>query len=297
MNKFMPNCFVIGAAKCGTTTLYEMLKRHPQVFSPLNKEPQFFSNDELFSKGEDFYITQFYSGADKYPVRIDYTPHYLFYRKAADRIYKVLNGNSPRFIVILRNPIDRAYSLYWNMVAEGYEKLSFEEAIEQENSRAGDRIIESEGTIRYQYLKSGLYADQLEHWMEVFPKDKFLILFYEELIDQNKILKKITRFLNVDEFTLDGKIRANTAGATRIQFIKDILRSNNALKKFIGKFIPYSAKYRLVRLVDNFNKKTVFYPPMNVSTRIKLWEYFVSDIDRLSKLTATDLSAWSPYAR
>jgi len=103
-----PNLFILGAAKSGTTSLYHYLSKHPDVYFPRNKEPQFYCNEDHFSRGQDYYLRTFFSGAEKYPVRGDATPHYLYYEKVADRLKALPNANQLRFVVILREPVARA---------------------------------------------------------------------------------------------------------------------------------------------------------------------------------------------
>ena len=143
----LPNFFILGSAKCGTTALYEVLKHHPEIYFPLVKEPQFFCNDDLYAKGLNFYSKTYFCKSHGYKAVGEATPHYMYYKKVAERIAKDIPGENQRFILILRDPVKRAYSLYWNMVKEGYENLSFSDAIEAEKERIKDQSLEKAGTL------------------------------------------------------------------------------------------------------------------------------------------------------
>lgn len=84
----LPNFFILGSAKCGTTALYEVLKHHPEIYFPLAKEPQFFSNDNLYVKGLEYYSKIHFSKSHGYKAVGEATPHYMYYKKVAERIAK-----------------------------------------------------------------------------------------------------------------------------------------------------------------------------------------------------------------
>ena len=133
----MPNLFVIGAAKAGTTALYDYLAQHPDVFLSRVKEPMFFSREENYAKGLDWYEGAYFQGAEHYPVRAEATPHYLYWsEKVAPRIKEAYAERLVKFVASFRDPVSRAYSWYWNMVREGREDLEFEEALRVEGAQA-----------------------------------------------------------------------------------------------------------------------------------------------------------------
>ncbi len=138
MNLFdiLPNFLIIGAAKAGTTSLYDLLKQHPQIYLSFVKEPMFFSHDDNYRRGPEWYARAFFSGAQGCLERGEASPHYLYWsEKVAPRI-KMVYGQMPvKYIVILRDPVERAYSWYWNMVKEGMEDLPFETAVDLEEER------------------------------------------------------------------------------------------------------------------------------------------------------------------
>ena len=169
-----PNFFVLGAAKCGTTTLHEVLIAHPHIFMTKQKEPHFFDADTYYNCGLDRYLRDHFRGAAGFKARGEATPAYLRSRKARDRIRGNL-GKDLRFVVILRDPVTRAWSHYLHQRRACVETESFERALELEPKRS------SAGRPAWTtYFGDGLYARQLLVWFEAFPREHFLVLLTED---------------------------------------------------------------------------------------------------------------------
>ena len=205
----LPNLIIPGAAKAGTTTIHNFLAQHPRIFLPRVKEPHFFSNDLVWERGVEAYVRTHFEGAAGFAVRAEATPHYLFYEKAAQRIAEVLPASHQRFVIVLRDPVARAYSLYWNMVHEGHETLSFEDALAREDGREGTREIERIGGIRWQYYDSGLYAKQLECWFQHFARERFLFVLTEDLqSDPEGTMDRVFSFVGLTPLLLERSLQA-----------------------------------------------------------------------------------------
>lgn len=211
--RLMPDFIIIGAMRGGTTSLYRYLTDHPQIGSAYMKEVHFF--DVYYHKGLSWYRSQFPSSVQKYYaervqkhtfVTGEASPYYLFHPHAPQRIAKTLP--QVKLVVLLRNPVSRAYSHYYHEVAGGHETLSFEEAIDREEERIGKEVEKLAGNGRYvsfnhrhfSYLSRGIYVDQLKVWMELFPKEQFLILKSEDFYaDPAAGLKQVLQFINVPD--------------------------------------------------------------------------------------------------
>jgi hypothetical protein len=174
---------VIGAQRAGTTTLHELICSHPQAARSAGKEIHFF--DLYFEKGPDWYRAHFpRTERLRRAGRItgETSPYYLFHPAAPARAA----GLVPRakILAILRNPVDRTYSHYWHTLRGGAEPLRFEEALEAEPDRlAGEerRLLAETGFIsrahqHHSYLARSIYAEQLRHWLEMFPRERVLVL-------------------------------------------------------------------------------------------------------------------------
>ena len=293
----IPNFFIIGAAKSGTTTLYNYMLKHPEIYLSPVKEPQFFCHEGLFTKGIQYYLDTFYKGCEKYRARGETTPHYIYYEKVACRIAKLIPKDNQRFILIMRDPVARAYSLYWNMVYEGHEKLTFEEAIIAEKTRFKESALDERlGTIRFQYYDSGLYAKQIRQYFKYFDRDQFLFLFNQDLKNRrDSLMVSIFQFLGVKEnVTIEDRQKYNLSGLPYSRTFHNFLRKPSWIKKQAGRFLPFSLKYKIVNRLLELNKKKFKYPPMQEKIEKRLRFMFKEDVNELEKITGRDLSAWLP---
>jgi hypothetical protein len=211
--RVLPDFLIIGTQRGGTTALYHYLKTHPWIVPATIVDTHFF--DKKYSKGIRWYQAHFPTVWEKtYAQRVQRHPlvtgeassSYLFYPHAPRRVAEMLPH--VKLIVLLRNPVDRAYSQYYHAVELGYETLSFEEAIQDEEERTAqerekilkDEQYESHIYIHRSYLARGIYVDQLQAWMHLFPREQFLILKSEEFYSNPlAIFKQVSTFLKAPE--------------------------------------------------------------------------------------------------
>lgn len=210
--RLLPDFIIIGVQKGGTTSLYRYLIEHPAIAPIYVKEPHFF--DIYYHKGMGWYRAHFPMLTEKYAAQVvrkqqlltgEASPYYLLHPLAAKRVATTL----PRvkLIVLLRNPVDRAYSQYQHQRRQpGVEPLSFEEAIERETERlAGEeeKMLQNERYAsfnhrHYSYLARGTYIEQLPRWMKMFPREQFLILKSEDLFSNPAAtVTQTLEFLNI----------------------------------------------------------------------------------------------------
>ena len=292
----MPNFFILGAAKAGTTTLYEILREHPNVFLSYVKEPQFFSNDRLYARGIENYLSTHFSGSEEFACRGEATPHYLCFDKVATRIASDIPRGNQRYIVILRDPVQRAWSLYWNMVSEGVEPLDFEQAIEGESARIKDPELCSAGSLRYRYISSGLYAQQLQSYLRYFDIRQFHFILFEELMtNPEETIGSVCRFLDLSYDVLPslGK-RSNSSNRPRSARLHRWVRQPNAIKNWLKPLLPERLRYRLTSGLIEMNRKSVKNPPLDPDTERRLRIRFANDVILLQELIGRDLRRWLP---
>jgi len=195
-----PDFLIIGTERGGTTSMHSYLTENPKIVPALRKEIHFF--DQNYSKGWAWYLAHF-------PIRKsdiltgEASPHYYFFPEAAQRIADTLpNG---KLILLLRNPVDRAYSHYQHEVANGYEKLSFKDAISREytisNGIWKPRSLRANGLSQYvhfSYLSKGLYVTHLKWWLTKIPRERFLILKSEFFFrEPGAVLSQVLNFLGL----------------------------------------------------------------------------------------------------
>lgn len=295
----LPNFLIIGASKSGTTTLYDVLRQHPQIYLSFAKEIQFFSHDEYFEKGLVWYAETFFKNAARFPARGDASTHYLFWsEKVTPRIKESLGRNPLKFIAIFREPSQRAYSWYWHMRREGKESLSFEEALNAEEERyaAHWKELISHGMQRYGYYRGGCYATQLDAFLETFPQENFLFLLQEDLkMDFPKTISSILAFLEVDQVELN-PANSNPAAVSRNRRLQNFLiRPSGPLRHLIRIFthrLPHQIRYRLKMGALELNLREEAYPPIDPLTESNLRQRYREEIIRLEKLINRDLSHW-----
>ncbi|HET9919099.1 MAG TPA: sulfotransferase domain-containing protein [Ktedonobacteraceae bacterium] len=216
--RLLPDFLIIGGQRCGTTSLYYYLTEQTGIARTLKKEVHFY--DDHYAHGLRWYRAQFPTTFQKYYTeRIrkqhfmtgESSPYYLFHPLVPERLAAVTP--QAKLIILLRNPIDRAYSQHWLTTLEGDETLPFEEAIEREEERVAgemEKLIAS-GKIgndgyksyklrHYSYLTRGIYVDQIQRWMNFFPREQFLILKSEDLYgNPTAIVKQALEFLGLPE--------------------------------------------------------------------------------------------------
>lgn len=197
----LPDAMIVGAMKCGTSSLHNYLTQHPGVVAPLRKEIHFF--DSHHARGEGWYRANF-GRAGEAGLNLDSSPYYLFHPCAAARARALVP--EARIIVLLRDPVRRAYSHYWHERNKRRECLSFEEAIAAEPARLGDaegRLERGEASHdrahqHYSYLARGRYAGQIRRWLQHYPRERMLVLRFEDLAaDPLAVLDRTLVFLGL----------------------------------------------------------------------------------------------------
>ena len=211
--RMVPDFIIIGTQRSGTTSLYNYLTNHPRILPALMKEVHFF--DLAFSKGLNWYRANFPMVSTKEGEQKMFTgeasPYYIIHPHAPTRIASLFP--SIKLIVLLRNPVDRAYSHYQHEVKLGFERLSFEDAIKQEPSRlqgemekmVGDENYMSFNHRHFSYLARGIYVDQLKNWTKLFPQEQMLIIKSEDFFEwPQKVLSQVFGFLNLPDWSFPG---------------------------------------------------------------------------------------------
>lgn len=211
----LPNFVIIGAQKAGTTSLYEYLRAHPQVLGTATKELHHFDFD-----GPDPGLTAYRA---HFPLRFhlrtrgvahpmitgEATPIYLFDPRSPVRMAAQFPAPGPKLIAVLRDPVERAWSHYRMSVRLGHEPLGFVEALRIEDARlaswradpTADHLAPDDSWRWHSYIARGLYAEQLERWFALFPRERVLVLQADHLFRQPaSAFAETERFLGLDPF-------------------------------------------------------------------------------------------------
>jgi hypothetical protein len=224
----LPDFLVIGTQKGGTTTLHQLLEKHPNLYLPTQKEIHFFSLHDGY--GLDWY-GRHYRDAAAQQLCGDVTPYYLFHPRAPLKIHTVLP--QAKLIALLRDPVERALSQFFHARRHGFEPLELEAAIAAEQERLADaqRALETPGSQHYShqkhsYMSRSRYEQQLNHYAKLFPAKQLLVCRSEDLFtDTTACLDRITAFLGIKAIhpDLNASIRAN-AGAGEAAAVPDRIR-------------------------------------------------------------------------
>lgn len=311
-----PNFFVIGVVKGGTTSLYHYLLQHPDIYLPPIKETNHFAAKNI--NEEDFLreyaldvrldIDAFIRSGMKYQVHIahvndrnqyeslfskvreeraigEISNSYMICPDAAQEIYDYApNG---KIIVVLRNPIYRAWSQYL---------MNLREAKSDEGGFIPSLLEDHDSTktgwgVNHQYLELGNYASQLTKYINLFGSDRVLPVFYEEYRKSPQmVMERICRFLDVDpQFEFDFSTESNKAGLPRNAAINKILVKSGAIKALKG-VTPKRLRSKFAQVL--YSDKNI--PQITDGEKNWLSEYYADEVSRLEKLIQTEAGLWWP---
>ena len=286
---------IIGTQKAGTTSLLKYLSQHPQICVCPHNEIIFFRNDEMYKKGYEYAWGKYFSKCSVNKLIVTKDVMTMYSEKALRRIKE----HNPQMIlvILLRNPIARAYSAYWFVRRQGWESIkSFEEAMKAEENRLKEGW---EKYFRNAYIYNSVYYPHIKKIFDIFDKNCIKIYLSEWLkADPIKICKDIYSILELNEnFMPDTSVNYNKQALPR----SDILgRVNNFL---FTKGTPISAVIKnilseeriigLRRFIWKLNTREGKVPPMNPSTKKWLLEYFRPYNLSLQELTGIDVSHWN----
>jgi hypothetical protein len=247
----LPDFLILGAQKAGTTALYSYLRWHPAITGPAWKEVSYF--DRHYRRGVRWYRGHFPMRAGDRIVG-EASPGYLFHPLAPERVL----GTVPeaKLIALVRDPVARALSHYHHEVALGREPLSFEQAIEAEPERTRgeeermvrDPLYFSRAWWDFAYLARGHYAEQLERWFAVFPREQLLVLPSEELAaEPGRTYARVLDFLDAPPHQLSSYPRvykqdySELNSETRRRLAERFAEPNRRLYELLGRDLGWQA--------------------------------------------------------
>ncbi|MCX7551330.1 sulfotransferase family protein [Xanthomarina sp. F2636L] len=298
------NLFIVGAAKSGTTSLYNYLSQHPEIFLPRVKEPNFYSNAEsdnpadyiIPKKGKTCHkrmindknvYFSLYEEARNQKILADASPSYLWDKDAAKNIYS--DFPNTKIIILLRSPIHRAYSHYLMDLKYGHQlENNFKQAILK------DQFAEPKVWGKaHMYLDIGLYYEQVVRYLDVFDKKHVKIIIYEDFIKSTEqYLREIFDFLKIDN-SLVNKIDFQKVHNPYVTHRGNISKG----------FLKYKSKLKVLKhlfpefLKDYLNKEILYKeaekPKLKPEDQLFLNNYYKEDIKNLQSLLGIDLSNWS----
>jgi hypothetical protein len=286
-----PTFFIVGAQKCGTTSLYKHLKKHPEVFLPEVKEPAFFvtrpqpGEPRLFPEGcttlEEY--SQLYLGAEKFAAIGDASPHYLCDEGSPRRIHDACP--QARIIIMLRDPVIRAHSAYLMNRGRDYDSApTFRQALERDEERDKTSWYTS-----WQYVQAGMYHAQVSRYLDAFSSAQVLILLFDDLRrDPNELLSRIARHIGINPAPFGASDLSEPYNYFKMPRFRTAYRiARTPLgRKIRQKLFPESVQQWLRRSSLLYGDRK---PPLDDESRQYLQTIYDPDVARLEGLLGREL--------
>ena len=331
--KTLPNFFIVGAARSGTTSLDRYLSQHPEIYVTPRKETHFFAVDDFppsfkgpgdeklntsVIRDEEQYAQLFASVTGKKAIG-ESSAFYLYFLGTAERITQAVPD--AKIIILLREPVARAFSAYSYMVSNGRETLSFEEGLNQEEERRQEGWEPI-----WWYKELGLYYRQVRHYLEVFGTQQVKVLLYDELCaNAGQMLRDVFAFLVQNQQTysgmnehakasyrmtfpkmfpdyalgveedvgIDTSVRHNPSGAPKSRrlytLLGNFIDNPNFLEKRIKSLLPSRLREAWAsKAIDKLTRPALLDPQIHA----QLQAYFAEDVSKLEDLLHRDLLSW-----
>lgn len=300
-----PDFFVGGVPRAGTTSLHYRLADVAEVSMPIIKEPRFFElkdnvNLNYEGPGDVSKKSRYVATEEEYenlfnPLKKlwgDATPTYFHSKKALENIRELCS--EPKFIFVLRDPVDRAFSHYMQNVSSGNESLDFISALRQ----SGKRVRNLGWHLTWDICGYSLYTQRAKCWVDAFGRESILFVRYEDLhVCPLDTWLNIADFLGVDSGD-QGVGVFNSSGEDRSRILRTVLQFITRYKRFLAKVVPtiiWSRSQILFHKIKNMNK--VKLEDVSCVERAAALEFFIEDIESLEVYLNWDLTSWKADER
>lgn len=292
--------YIIGAPKSGTTSLANLLAKHPYIFLPTNKEPRYYTSfgnikwsgpgSELFLKtlvtDHLEYNTLYANSGDKI-WGIDASTDYLWRKESPLLIRKSFNETPGKIIVIFRNPAERAISEYSHTIRDEIENKGFIESLELEDKR-----IEDKWPPLFYHKTRSLYFDEISRYYNIFDKNEILSLEFGEFQNQELLFKKIFNFLEVPRVKNITGLVYNMSYRRRSKLIDKTLNTNNIVKTVSRYIVPHNLRHFTYKTLSRINKKRI---KLNRNEIKHSYQIFENEIAKCNRELPIDTSGWKTH--
>ena len=293
-----PNTILLGVQKAATTSLQRWLAQHPDVCAPdVLKDYPYFYNDSIYQKGPDHISRIYRKDYHGESVILQGFVSYIFDEKSLQRIKRDCPG--AKFLLVLRNPVERAISAYYFTRQRGLEERSLEQAFEDE-----DRILKEgnqQEKLELTYKLRGLYYQQIQVFLKYFDMDQLCILFFEEIKNRtNEQLKKVFNFLDIDpdfqpNLVVENKTKVPKNGKILGWIYRDTKVKKFLIENIVDKLFPVDLKIKIKwAIVDKLVQKDgpTIKKDIPEDLRKDLYSYYESDVEQLEQFLQVDLSSY-----
>ncbi len=298
----MPDFFIVGAARSGTTSLDLYLSQHPEIYITHRKETHFFAGDALPPRftgpGDERLNALLIRDAEQYArlfadthgakIAGEASAFYLCYPEAALCIKQAVPD--AKILIILREPVERTYSAYMMLVRDGRETASLEEGLQREKERK-----EKDFEPMWWYTELSLYYRQVKHYLDVFGWQQVKVLLYEEFYAQpEQALRDIFAFLGVrQDISIDTSVHYNISGSPKSRRLYNVLDrfmfNPGPLEKRLKEFVPLNLRMAWASKLIGMSIERV---GLDAGLRALLKTCFARDVEQLADLLKRDLSCW-----
>ncbi|RIK38579.1 MAG: hypothetical protein DCC55_20715 [Chloroflexi bacterium] len=289
----LPTFFLLGAAKAGTTSLYAYLAQHPQICFAKVKEPHFFDDPNKYVQGPRWYVEQYFAGAEACAVCADATPMLHLPHMVASRLIATYGeaAQTLKFVVVLRDPVERAWSHYLDQVRFVVERETFARALELEPQRTLAAPLEWFG-----YFRDGLYAEQVETWLAHFSREQFLFVLNEDLkCEPVAVAREVFAFLGVETaVVIHADFETNVASQPRSRWLMRLIsQPPQQIQQITRRLFSLHQRKRIRTVLRRWLSKPYDQKPQllpEVANELRL--RYQTDLQRLETLIGRDLTAW-----
>lgn len=299
MNNSAKKFLVVAAGKSATTALFYYLIQHPDVFVPPSKEPHYFSNlgnrmlnpftrelvKEKITHSWEEYQSLFAGSAGKIQGDCS-TSYFYYYRDSINNITAAL-GSEVKIIILLRDPVERAYSAYWHLRREEFTNISFDDYL-----RVEEGFSESETWGAFLVKNAGIYSPQLAAYLKAFPSVK-IVFFDDFVVDPIAVSSEILDFIGATG-TVDLKrpTYTNKTGSSRFAWLSSLIKNDWRGKKWIRKLAELAiGKAKFDDVVNTVLEKNYVKPiTMSTEARNYLEDYYFHDVLKLERILGKEVS-------
>ena len=299
-NKFLPNLFIPGAAKSGTTTLHELLNLHPEISMSKVKEPVFWNNKKFEKYIEQDWLNYKKLFVEKSKIYGESTTSYMYYNSFIENINKNYK-KSPKFIFILRNPIDRYNSHFWWMKGLGLEKNKIKNVL---NIESGINFEEYDYYPK-NYFQFGLYSKWIQRFIDNFGLENIKVITLEKLISNRlDTINSCFDFLGLKKLESIPEKTSNKTTRIKYSFLYHFIRKSSIGKMNytkIGKiFLSNKSidriKNKLKDIITNWKTEEFEYEPLQSEHRHYLKDAgYYSDVEKLKEIFDYSFNEWKDF--
>lgn len=295
----MPNFFLVGAPKCGTTAISQYLQSHPQVFMCSPRETNYFCTDldmhpGLCVRDHDAYLRLFERAGDA-QVLTDASVWNLYSKVAAAKIH-AFNPNA-KIMITLRQPVDMMWSLHgWFLYTAAEDIVDFEQALAAQDDRREGRRIPTDTVAPQTLLYTDVvtYAPQVQRYLDAFGRDRCTVILFDDFRRDNAgVYRSLLEFLEVDaQHQPDFRVHG-AAKQVRNPGLKRLFRRHPWLRTVVSRALPERARGRIGRTLAAVKPKAKQRAAkIDPDLRARLTDQFRPDIERLAALIDRDLTHW-----